>query len=142
MAIGIPSGYIENSWGKIYPLIENVFTRFPRAGWSIEDVRFALEERDMQLWADSLEDTKLIAITRVVNHPQITECWIWLGSGEMVEGFEQHLQDIEDWAKHIGCNSIVLQGRKGWAKKLKFWGGEEQVLIRKNLEQENDSKIH
>lgn len=96
----------------------------------------------MQLWADSLEHTKLIAITRIVKHPQATECWVWLGSGETDEHLIDHLKDIEDWAKYIGCNSVVLQGRKGWAKKLRFWGGEEQVLIRKNLEQEYDSKIH
>lgn len=141
MAIGIPSGFIEHSWSKISPLIESVFTRFPRAGWSIDDVRFALEDRDMQLWADNLEDTKLIAITRIVKHPQATECWVWLGSGETDENLMSHLQDIEDWAQHIGCNSVVLQGRMGWLKKLKGWG-EPQILIRKNLEQEYDSKIH
>lgn len=141
MAIGITSEYIEDSWSKISPMIQSVFDRFPRYGWTVEDIRFALEERDMQLWADSLEETKLVAITRLIAQPQAKECWIWLCAGETDSNFERHLKDIEDWAQHVGCNSIVLQGRKGWMRKLKGWG-EPQVLIRKNLEQENDSKIH
>lgn len=141
MAVGIPAQYIDNAWYVVAPLIEMVLDKFPRYGWGIDDVRISLEERDMQLWADSLEETKLIALTKVVNQPQARECWVWLCGGEMNKDFMLHLSDIEHWAQHIGCDSIVLQGRKGWAKRLKGWG-DEQVLIRKTLEKKNDSKIH
>lgn len=142
MAIGIPSEYIENSWRKVSPMIESVLAKFPTQGWSIEGIRLALEERDLQLWVDDHENISVVWMTKIISRTNGKECWIWLCSGELKDDFHIHLKDTEDWAKHLGCNSIVLQGRKGWAKKLKFWGGEEQVLIRKNLEQENDSKIH
>lgn len=115
--IGVNAVFLPDVWDKAAPLIQKTLDRFPEYGWNLEEVRIAIEEQRLWLWVDS-KDIDIVVLTKIVEQPTIRQCWIWLAGGKLPENYEEHLKDIEEWAKRMGCDYILEQGREGWQRKL------------------------
>ena len=115
----------EVVWNDAKPLIEKALKKYPDYGWTIEDVRKAVDTKDLQLWIDA-ETPKIVVLTKIVEQPSALQCWIWLAGGELPDNWEEHLSDIEKWAKWLGCDYILEQGREGWQRKL---GWERRYVV-------------
>lgn len=122
---------IDLVWNDVEGLIKKTLDRFPEYGWTTEDVRKAIEARAMQLWVDN-EKPNVALITKIVNQPNARQCWIWLVGGEMPDNWENHLNDIENWAIKMGCDDLLEQGRHGWQRRLKDWE-KAYTVMRKSL---------
>lgn len=47
---------------------------------------------------------------------------IWLGVGEGVRGWCRVAEDeVSAFAREIGCNRLLIEGRKGWQRILPHW---------------------
>lgn len=62
-----------------------------------------------------------VAITEVFETPKGWCCHIFGAAGtESQKGqIDAIIATIEQWARSIGCTRVTLQGRKGWARRLR-----------------------
>lgn len=87
---------------------------------SADDVLEQARNADAQLWSyfDGTSFRGVMA-TRIHKTSLGLMCNIWVCVGldalELVEG---SLQEVENWAKEIGCYAIEIVGREGWQKKV------------------------
>jgi hypothetical protein len=75
-----------------------------------------LQAARKQLWGiHDGEKVSGIAVTEVA--PPV--CWIWAACGTAGPGhIERVLEQIEAWAKSLGCERLKLRGRIGWERRL------------------------
>ena len=55
------------------------------------------------------------------------------GKGPTYKEIEEILESIEIFAKNAGIKRLYGGGRKGWIRKIKHLGFEQEYLIRKEL---------
>lgn len=73
------------------------------------------------------------AVTEVLQFPRKKVCNVFLAGGEM-----QTVKDLqapcEEYARAMGCSSVVQTGRKGWSRELKEQGWREtHVTLERKL---------
>jgi len=76
-----------------------------------DDVAAAILDRRMQLWAAP----KGCLVTEVADFPRKRVLNVFLGGGEMRQlvGMKD---DVEAWARSIGCDATTITGRRGWSR--------------------------
>jgi hypothetical protein len=58
---------------------------------------------------------------------------LW-ATGDLDEMVEHIIPFVEDWARSIGCTSVLIESRPGWERVLKSAGYERfSVTVRKGL---------
>lgn len=69
------------------------------------------------------------AITRILTHKQYKECVIVCTTSE---GWFDHgpeiLEQLEDFARNMGCKYTSVYGRKGWKRALEKYGYKEPFI--------------
>jgi len=126
----VQSKDIDSIWNKIEPLIKRVYQKVD-LWYTLDKIKESLLSQEMQLWtSQSGTQIKSICITQLVVHPKYKYLDIILMAGEIDS--VQHLAQIEDWARTMGCKKVKLTGRKGW---LKFLNDYEigQLTLQKEL---------
>jgi hypothetical protein len=91
--------------------------------YSLDDLKKAIEEKDMQLWC--IHDGNLLCsfVTQIVNYPQkrILDCVALTGKNPTIWiGFL--LSQMEKYGKENNCDFMQTGGRKGWEKLFKKHG--------------------
>lgn len=94
------------------------------------EIRAALASGHKQLWGWNDSAILGVAVTEIIQTPKGPCCWIYGAAGtESQKGqIDAILASIETWARSIGCSRVMLQGRKGWRRRLKGYSDVGIVL--------------
>jgi hypothetical protein len=98
------------------------------------DVRNDLVSASKQLWGWQEGDRILgVAITCITQTPRGPMCELCAAVGtESVTGqIEAIVDEIERWAKALGCTRLRLMGRRGWKRRFKW--RETGIVLEKDL---------
>lgn len=119
--------YFWEAWALIEPAVA-------RGGlYTQESVLAALKAGEMQLWcAESGEEMVMALVTEVATYPARKICTAMFVGGRELDRCMPILADIEQWAREIGCDRMVADGRRGWAKKLTGYA-ERNTTFAKDL---------
>lgn len=99
-------------------------------GWTLDDVREAVERGEAQLWAGE----RSAHVTQIETYPFGKAIEVLASGGDMDELIDVLRPQIEAWAKAQGCVAAHVVGRLGWARQLKSCGYEPlYTVIRKEL---------
>ena len=76
-----------------------------------------------------------VAIVGVIETPKGLCCWIYGAAGtESRKGqIDAIIASIEAWATGIGCSRIMLQGRRGWLRRLNGYRDTRKVILEKEF---------
>ena len=97
---------------------------------SPQDIWECIEAGEMQGW----ELDGSIIVTTINVYPQIKVCEIVMAAGNLDKLWQIHDQQIEPWAKEMGCKRLVGRGRTGWLKSAKEHGyGRELIMASKEI---------
>lgn len=94
----------------------------------IDDVLSLIESNKCQLFIFRDDEILSAWVTSVESSPSHT--WLrvmWVGGKDLDKWFH-FLQPLEQWAKSIGCEKVVVIGRCGWEKKLKDYKKTAVIL--------------
>lgn len=108
---------VDMIWAKVEDRIQAAMDRGGR--YDAADVRDLLLKGDWQLWVgwhDEIVDC--VALTTIMQHPKGTECIILAATGDRMENWAHHVESIEQWAMHLGCDRVRAVARPGWEKIL------------------------
>lgn len=80
---------------------------------------------DAHLWSSA----NGCMVTLFVEYPLSRTCHIWLLGGDFEQVYTDHAEALDKWAKENRCDQIVVNGRKGWERKLKDRGYDFKAVI-------------
>lgn len=106
------------------PWIEAALERSAKSH-SFEDVLRVIMQNDAHLWATE----NGCCVTCITAYPLSKVLQIWLLGGDFDEVYNEHNAQVEQWAKSHDCDHILVNGRKGWARRLKDLGYEYTAAI-------------
>lgn len=99
----------------------------------VSDNKFTLEgikkdclAGDYLLWIT--QNTKAVAIIQVSEYHSRKECDIVILGGENIKSWISETALVEDFAKKIGCERMLIHGRKGWGKIHKDYNEAYRVI--------------
>ena len=93
---------------------------------NIEDVWAALETGHAQLWPTQ----NAVCVTTIENYPRAKALRGWLAGGNLHEIVETE-PVIRAWAKRMGCDLMLIGGRRGWLKAFEGYEEAHTVMARK-----------
>jgi hypothetical protein len=96
--------------------------------YTIEDIRDKIKVGMFYLWPGK----KSAMVTELIILPQGKALNLIFCGGDYSE-LEEMLPFIEMFAKELGCKRLYGGGRKGWLRKIKHLGFEEEYMVRKEL---------
>ncbi|BCV03305.1 MAG: hypothetical protein CM15mV64_500 [uncultured marine virus] len=114
--------YWEHSKKFIEPALKH------QDSYTIDDIEDKIRHGFFHLWPGK----ESAFVTEIVRLPQITIMNLMFCGGNYKE-LEQMLESIEKFAKAIGVKRLYGGGRKGWVRKIKHLGFQEESLIVKEL---------
>lgn len=117
--------YFWEAWALIEPAVA-------RGGlYTQESVLGALKAGEMQLWCAERGDEMVMAlVTEIAHYPARKICAAMFVGGRDLEHCMPILADIEQWARENGCDRIVADGRRGWARKLKGYVERNTTVVK------------
>ena len=86
---------------------------------SLKDIYHKLCEAKLQLWTWQTDAVKSVMITAIVVQ-EVKYCLLMTMSGTGLKEWVRELPKVEDWARSVGCESMRINGRKGWARVLGY----------------------
>lgn len=94
---------------------------------NFDDVVEGIREGHYQLWASE----RSVVVTTVDLFPRIKQLTVILGAGDLTEIDEELRPLIENWARSIGCDTMLIMGRPGWERALEGYRRTAVVLEKK-----------
>lgn len=127
--VRIPPRDVVDAWDDVSTAIKSALAQDPLGRLTAADIFIALCNDKMELWRAG----DAVGVTELVQYPYRRICHVIAVAGNFEDWFHV-VPDIECWAVGMGCDAIMCEGRKGWARKMKEHGwGLETTVVGRNL---------
>lgn len=115
----LPRQAFGKTWPVIEPLVGSVIER-SGGRVSIETLMNAVSDGSQHVWAvwDGHEIRALVGAEVGTVPTGLKICTINFATGRDSHEWLHLLDEIEEWARSIGCGKIEMWARKGWQRKL------------------------
>lgn len=103
-----------SEWDRCAPYVQ---AALDHAGnlFDVDDVLRLIEDGKAQFWPGK----QCAVITEIKQYPKKRLLHVWLGGGDLDE-LTVMANYVREYAKHVGCDAITIQGRPGWQKVFKL----------------------
>ena len=115
----------RNLWAERMEQIEVALKR-GHDPLTIADVTAQLEEGAAQVFFAE----NSTAVTKIFDRGNTRFCEIWLAGGELNEVIELKDKEIEPFAREMGCDRVVIIGRRGWRPFLADYEPIQTVFMK------------
>lgn len=116
-----------DEWNRCVPWLEAALEKSGNTH-TIWDVWTKLSNGEAQFWPAP----SWAAVTQLADYPRKKVLRIWLAGGNLDDLLKEGLPTAYDFAQQHGCSAVEVEGRGGWAKKLKNYGfQQERILLSK-----------
>ncbi len=125
MATGIPSANVHDALPGLWPLIRPAYEKSDLK----LDLLAELRARSCVLWGIYAKNMPVAGIvsrllTREDKQPPEKHAHLWLvGGSRLLEWVPDFLPKFTAWAKAEGCAAVTGNGRPGWDRVVRKFGG-------------------
>tara|TARA_Y100001963_G_scaffold139488_1_gene205373 strand:- start:121 stop:531 length:411 start_codon:yes stop_codon:yes gene_type:complete len=131
MITPVPIKYFHLVWDSAR---EHLLRFEKRTGcpFTVDEIGEAVLNEEQQLWILVDEEEKITGaiVTQVLGYPRGKSLEIMACAGKDMDDYlYDSMSMFEDFARTNGCDSIRLEGRRGWSKILKPYGFEEAAVV-------------
>jgi hypothetical protein len=88
------------------------------------DVVDGIKSGEYQFWSSE----NSCVITTIDIFPRLKQLTVIIGAGDLKEIDEIIRPVLEEWARHINCDTMLIMGRPGWQRALKGYRRTAVVL--------------
>jgi hypothetical protein len=88
------------------------------------DVVEGLKRGEYQFWSSE----NSCVITTIDVFPRLKQLTVIIGAGDLREIDEIIRPALEEWARHINCDTMLIMGRPGWQRALEGYKRTAVVL--------------
>ena len=133
-----PRNMLSRAWALAEPLLKKTWDEGWEDKYSLETLYDRLAKGECQLWMVNDKDKFFYClITELLVFEFKTVCYLGYFGVEKWEDAERvmpFITIVEDWARDIQVDRIVVQGRRAFSKKLRPLGYyEKQVVLWKDI---------
>ncbi len=129
----IAVGNIPLVWHLVAPRLQAAIDKIQFVEIDLPGIFNLLTSEQAQLWVGGTGE--MIAITRIVNYPNVKRLVIDFIEGQNHEDYFEHMEYIEHWAVQLGATQAEAQIRPGLLKSARHEGwGRERLKVFKNLQ--------
>jgi len=116
----VPADEISRVWSVVEGLLELALEK-EGYGTKVSSILPQLETQCMQLWLALVDRTIVAALTtELMRYPEVLVARVVLAGGTQESSWEgQFAEKFEAWAREQGADIVEVQGRPGWARRLK-----------------------
>ena len=128
----IPTDLVPSYWPSIKPFVEKILEGDTRNSldWYLD----RLCEGRMQIWAAVQDAIVAVMITEIHTHDNKKVCHLLACVGEQMNDWIGAIEQVENWARSVGCQEIEPIARKGWERALRPYGYKlTHVVLCKDL---------
>ena len=111
MIFQVPYWDVAQVWPRVAAFVEKALDR--QSEWRLADILEQLQAQRMQLW---VVPWRLALVTQLQTYPGARICMIVLCGGDGLAENKHLLDEIEAWARSLGCDEMRIQGRAGWQR--------------------------
>ena len=131
MITPVPKKYFHLVWDSAR---EHLLRFEKRSGcqFTVDEIGKAILDEEQQLWILVDEEEKITGaiVTQVLGYPRSKSLEIMACAGKDMDDYlYDSMGAFENFARMNHCNSIRLEGRRGWSKILKPYGFEEKAIV-------------
>lgn len=130
----VPPDDLPGIWMEIAPRLQSAVDT-SRGKLELGDFAALIGADRMQLWLVR-NGNKIagVVVTEVADFPRQVVCRIVACVGVGLHDWIGFIEEIEDWARTVGCGAMQLIARKGYARALRQFDYEQtHVLLEKEL---------
>lgn len=126
---GIPANEASQWWPKVARWCDAALAHGGGL-LALEDVKQAVENRDMQLWViHEWRELKAVCVTEIRQWPRAKVLTAIIVGGEDMPRWVAALDDVlMRYAKSNDCKAVDAHGRRGWTKTLCALGWRDAVV--------------
>lgn len=88
------------------------------------DVVDGIKSGEYQFWSSE----NSCVITTIDIFPRLKQLTVIIGAGDLKEIDEIIRPVLEEWARHINCDTLLIMGRPGWQRALEGYKRTAVVL--------------
>ena len=105
-------------WPQVEDAVEEALAH-DMGRMTVQDIKEAIEDRKMQLWGIHDGVLRAVAVTQIIDYPQL-RCvrYVTLTGRDMESWLDILIETVTDWGAEQGAHATELVGRKGWEKVL------------------------
>ena len=131
MITPVPKKYLHLVWESAR---EHLLRFEKRSGcqFTVDEIGKSIFDGEQQLWILVDEEEKITGaiVTQVLSYPRSKSLEIMACAGKDMDDYMYDSMDaFEKFARMNQCDSIRLEGRRGWLKVLKPYGFEEAAIV-------------
>ena len=119
----IPAELVEKVWFTVAPMLQKALDE-ANGTHTLDDVKWSLQN-GLDILLVAMDDAEIVAAgtLQILDFPQKKVLNMFLAGGTRMQDWEADVIDtIYNIAKEQGVDSIYLQGRDGWVKRLGKYG--------------------
>lgn len=124
---GIPLENIDEIWPLAKPYLKDAIRR-SEGLYSLQGVLYGCKLGEYILWI--VRNGKAAVVLEISDYIRGKQCEIIMLGGEDMGGWVDELEEIEAWSKRIGCDRMMLTGRKGWQKILPEYKTKTVTMVK------------
>ena len=129
----IAKGNIPLVWPLVGPRLEAALNKVEFVEYNLTDILQLLTMEQAQLWMG--RNGEMIAITRIVNYPNVKRLVVDLIEGVNHTEYLEHMEYIEHWAISLGATQAETEVRPGLERTAKDQGWRKRrIKMFKTLE--------
>lgn len=122
--IGVQPWQLPDAFELIRPFLTEI-AEATHGKVTIADLAKFIAEQKQQLWLAVDNDNDQVmaaATTEIVNHARMRVLYINGATGTDVETWLPHIEEVERYAKAMGCMEVIPIARPGWERMLRKHG--------------------
>lgn len=90
--------------------------------FTAEDILAFVQNQEMQAWVVEVDGQLTgVCVTEVISYPRRRVVRLVIVAGRDFDRWSQLLDEIQEWARQLGCQSLEFFGRRGWERRDKRW---------------------
>jgi len=127
---GVNPDMLDMAWDEISPFIQ-MGLDYAQGEMNLEDVYKGIDELRIVPIVMSYGGEILAVVTmEVSNKPQKRIMTLMTAGGTELDRWLDEFMDVaESLAREQGCDAIYINGRPGWARKLKRYGYNQSYVV-------------
>jgi len=114
-----PSNTIDWVWRYVHPHLKRAIDQ--QDEYTEQEIFNGLKNREYQLWC-ALRDDNQIEAALVTSIKKTADgrsyCLLQACGGDDLADWLPFLDEVEEWARSMGCSEMRIYGRRGWLKVL------------------------
>lgn len=114
----------------VLPFVVRCFNKAKEHRWSADDILTLLLDRKLQLFiVEDWDRLVSVVMTEILVYPRCKELGIFMWVGEQHPDWQEHTEQLAQWAKSMGCSTMSATARRGFVKLIN-WDERQTYLVR------------